>query len=180
MKYPWWCRGQWACWDNTRARVNFQPKHFKSWAAVIHCKDSCVTPTGESWIHISTLLGIEPSSLMTGSKGWPTGPVDCVWLRWDSRLSTGLPPSSRLCRLWSWKEDLQGAWNRDRRALWDQVGLSYCRHDSLVTVRDKARLRRGHNDQSRQGHQCSETTEYTECWPCPLFYILLNKYFPAG
>ncbi len=26
-------------------------------------------------------------------------------------------------------------------------------------VRDKARLRRGHrNDQSRQGHQCSETT----------------------
>jgi hypothetical protein len=24
------------------------------------------------------------------------------------------------------------------------------------------------------------TTEYTECWPCPLFDILLNKYFPAG
>jgi hypothetical protein len=23
-------------------------------------------------------------------------------------------------------------------------------------------------------------TEYTECWPCPLFDILLNKYFPAG
>jgi hypothetical protein len=27
----------------------------------------------------------------------------------------------------------------------------------LVTGRDEARLRRGHNDQSRQGHQCSET-----------------------
>jgi hypothetical protein len=27
-----------------------------------------------------------------------------------------------------------------------------------VTVRDEAHLRRGHNDQSRQGHQCSETT----------------------
>ncbi len=25
-----------------------------------------------------------------------------------------------------------------------------------------------------------QTTEYTECWPCPLFNILLNKYFPAG
>jgi hypothetical protein len=23
-------------------------------------------------------------------------------------------------------------------------------------------------------------TEYTECWPCPLFDILLNKYYPAG
>ncbi len=23
-------------------------------------------------------------------------------------------------------------------------------------------------------------TEYTECWPGPLFDILLNKYFPAG
>ncbi len=24
------------------------------------------------------------------------------------------------------------------------------------------------------------TTEYTECWPCTIFDILLNKYFPAG
>jgi hypothetical protein len=39
-----------------------------------------------------------------------------------------------------------------------QVGLSHCRHDGLVTVRDEARLRRGHNDQSRRGHQCSEIT----------------------
>jgi hypothetical protein len=23
-------------------------------------------------------------------------------------------------------------------------------------------------------------TESTECWPCPLFDILLKKYFPAG
>jgi hypothetical protein len=28
----------------------------------------------------------------------------------------------------------------------------------LVTVWEEARLRRGHNDQSRRGHQCSETT----------------------
>jgi hypothetical protein len=37
------------------------------------------------------------------------------------------------------------------------VGLSHCRYDDLVTVRDEACLRRGHNDQSRWGHQCSET-----------------------
>ncbi len=39
----------------------------------------------------------------------------------------------------------------------DQEGLTHCRHYSLVMVRDEARLRRGHNDQSRQGHQCSKT-----------------------
>ncbi len=76
----------------------------------------------------------------------------------DCRLSTGLPPSSRLCRLWSQKEDLQPAWNRDRRAVWDQVGLSHCRNDSPVTVWDKARLRQGHMDQTCWGHQCGETT----------------------
>ncbi len=79
-------------------------------------------------------------------------------MQWDCRLSTGLPPSSRLCQLWSLKEDLQQAWNRDRRAVWDQVGLSHCRHHGLVTVRDKARLRQGHNDQTWRGHQCSKTS----------------------
>ncbi len=67
-------------------------------------------------------------------------------------------PSSRLCWLWSRKGDLQRAWNWDRKAVWDQVGLSHCRHDSLVTVRDEARCRRGYNDQSRWGHQCREMT----------------------
>ncbi len=67
-------------------------------------------------------------------------------------------PQSRLCRLWSRKEVLQRAWNWKRRAVWDQVGLSHCRHDGLVTVQDKARLRRGDNDQSLRGHQYSKTT----------------------
>ncbi len=69
----------------------------------------------------------------------------------------GFPPRSRLCQLWSWKEDLQRTWNRDRRAVWDQVGLSHCLYIGLVTVWDKACFRRGHNDQSHWGHQCSET-----------------------
>jgi hypothetical protein len=94
-------------------------------------------------------------------KGKQTGgPLDqwnCVWMQGDCRLSTGLPPSSPPRRLWSQKKDLQQAWNRDSRAVWDQVGLSYCRHDSLVTVRDEARLGQGHNDQSHWGHHCSET-----------------------
>jgi hypothetical protein len=49
----------------------------------------------------------------------------------------------------------------------DQVGFSHCRYDGLLTVRDEARLRQGHNDQSRPGHQCSETTPTGESW----FYI---------
>jgi hypothetical protein len=54
--------------------------------------------------------------------------------------------------------------NWDRRAVWDQVGFSHCLHDGLVMVRDEARLRRGHNDQSRRGTQCSETTLTGESW----------------
>ncbi len=82
-----------------------------------------------------------------------------VKMHWDCRLFTGLPPSSWLCRSWSQKGDLQWVWNQDRKAVWDHVGLSHCRHEGLVTVRDEARLRRGYNDdQSRQGHQCSETS----------------------
>ncbi len=34
----------------------------------------------------------------------------------------------------------------------------------MVTVRDEARPRQGHNDQSRRGHQCSETTLTGESW----------------
>jgi hypothetical protein len=41
-----------------------------------------------------------------------------------------------------------------------------------VTVRDEARLRRGHNDQSRRGHQCSETMLTGE--------FLFNKSTPLG
>ncbi len=85
-------------------------------------------------------------------------------MQWVYRLSTGLPPSSRLYWLWNRKEDLQRAWNQDRRDVWDQVGLSHCWHEGLVMIRDEARLRWGHNEQSRRGHQCSETTLTGESW----------------
>ncbi len=79
-------------------------------------------------------------------------------------LDRATPPSSWLCQLWSRKEDLQRAWYWDRKAVWDQVGLSHCPHEGLVTVWDEACLRRGHNDQSRRGHQCSETMLTGESW----------------
>ncbi len=89
----------------------------------------------------------------------PPDQWDMVRMKWNCRLSTELPPSSRFRRLWSRKGDLQRAWNRDRKAVWDQVGSSLCWYEGLVTVWDEALLRWGHNDdQSRRGHQCSETS----------------------
>jgi hypothetical protein len=117
---------------------------------------SKTTLTEESRIHISIHLGLNLGPSWREANGWTTGPVE---LCMNAALHRA-PPSSRLCQcqMWSRKEDLQRVWNRDKRAVWDQVGLSHCRHDSLVTVRDKARLRLDNNDQSRWGHQCSETT----------------------
>ncbi len=113
------------------------------------------TLTGESRFHISTPPGDWTWVPHDGKQtGWPMDQWNCVVMQWDFRLSTGLPPSSRLCWLWSRKEDLQQVWNQDRRAVWFQVGLSLCWYDGLVTVRDKARLRRGHHDQSHRGHHC--------------------------
>ncbi len=43
-------------------------------------------------------------------------------------------------------------------------------------VRDEARLRRGHNDQSRWGHQCSKTTLTGESW----FHIIIPLGFEPG
>jgi hypothetical protein len=50
------------------------------------CSDT--TLTGESRFHISTPLGIEPRSLMTGSKQFPQDQWDMVWMKLDCRLSS--------------------------------------------------------------------------------------------
>jgi hypothetical protein len=38
-----------------------------------------------------------------------------------------------------------------RRVVLDQVGLSHCRHEGLVMVREEARLRRGHRNYQSLG-----------------------------
>jgi hypothetical protein len=81
-------------------------------------------------------------------------------MQWDCRLSTGLPPATTM--LVVKPKGGPAARNWDRRAVWDQVGLSHCRYDGVVTVRDEARIRRGHNDPSCQGHQCSKTMQTGE------------------
>jgi hypothetical protein len=100
---------------------------------------------------------LNPGPLWLEANGQSTGPVRHGENEVRLQALHRAPPSSRLCRLWSRKGDLQRVWNWDRKAVRDQVGLSHCRHEGLVTVQDEARLRRGHNDQSRRGHQCTET-----------------------
>ncbi len=125
----------------------------KKW---LNCSETA--STGESQFHISTPLGIELGSLMMRSKKVNyTGPVELWSGCTEIAGSPQRPPSSRLCWLWIRKEDLQQTWIQNRRAVWDQVGLSHCQYDGLVTVRDEAHLRRGHNDQTHWGHQRSET-----------------------
>jgi hypothetical protein len=72
--------------------------------------------------------------------GSPLDQWEMVWMQWDCRLSAGLTPPPA-------------------------AGLSHCRHDGLVTVRDEACLRQGHiNDQSLRGHQCSKRMLIGESW----------------
>ncbi len=110
---------------------------------ITYCSETSLT--GESHFHISTPKGIW-TWVPCGRKqtGSPLDQWDMVRIMWDCRLSTGLPPSSRLHRLWSQKGDLQRAWNRDRKAVWDQVGQSHCRHKGLVTFGDEALLMINH------------------------------------
>jgi hypothetical protein len=108
--------------------------------------------------------GLNPGPSWREANGWTTGPVGLCMNAVRLLALHRAPPSSPLCQLWSQKEDLHWAWNRDRRAVWNQVGLSHCRHDSLVTVWDEAHLRWGHNDLSCRGHQCIKTTPTGESW----------------
>jgi hypothetical protein len=135
------------------------------------------TLTGESCFHISIPWGLNPGPSWLEANRWTTGPVELctIVIRLQAlNRAPSPPPCSQLYRLWSRKEDLQRAWKgADRRAVWDQVGLSHYRNDGPVMVWDKAYLRRGHNDQSRRYHQCSETTPTGES----RYYI--SKYPPG-
>ncbi len=119
------------------------------------------TQTVESRFHISTPLGIWTWVPCDGKQtGSPLDQWNMVRMKWDCRLSTGLPPQQPTPSVVKLEGGpVQRAWNQDKKTVWDQVGLSHCQHEGLVMVRDEARLRRGHrNYQSRRDHQCSETT----------------------
>ncbi len=107
------------------------------------CSETMLTEES-SFTEVPPPRGFESGCPCDGKQtGSPLDQWDMVRMKWDCRLSTGLPPSSRLRRLWSWKGGLQQAWNWDRKAMWDQVGLSHCQNKGLVTVRNEAHLRQG-------------------------------------
>ncbi len=110
------------------------------------------TLTGESRFQISTPLGIEPRSLISGANWQTTGPVELCMNAVRLKALHRAPPQQPTMLVVK-----QRAWNRDRKAVWDQVGLSHCWHDGLLTVRNETPLRWDHSDQSCQGHQCCET-----------------------
>ncbi len=123
-----------------------------------HC--SKTTLTGESWFHISPPQGIWTQVPCDGKQRvTPLDHWDMVRMKWDCRLSTGLPPSSCVSCEAGRRTCSERETGKEKlcEIKWD--GLSHCRHEGLVTVWDEARLRRGCNDdQSRWGHQCNETT----------------------
>jgi hypothetical protein len=65
------------------------------------------------WKHWS--WGLNPGPSWWEAKGWPTGPLRLCVNAVKLQALTWLPPSSRLGWLWSWKEDLQRVWNRDKK-----------------------------------------------------------------
>ncbi len=116
--------------------------------------------------------GLNPAPSWWEVKGWPTGPlrlyVNTVRLQALHRAPPQLPTMS-VVKLEGGpaasmkpgqKSSVRSSGIITLLARWpsDGSGRSPCWHDGLVTVWDEARLRWGHNDQSRLGHQCSETT----------------------
>jgi hypothetical protein len=113
--------------------------------------------TGESWFHISTPLGIKPGSLMTGSKGLTHWTSETVYECENAGSSQGSPPAANYVGCEAGKRACSKRETRTEELCeikWDYHIVGTMPSDG----RDEARLRRGHNDQLRRGHQSSETT----------------------
>ncbi len=113
--------------------------------------------TGESRFHISTPRRFEPGSLVMGSK-WVAHWTSETWWEWSETAGSpqGSPPSA----------DSVGCEAERRPAASVKPGQESCvRSSGIITLSaqglcdgsGRGPLRRGHNDQSRRGHQCSET-----------------------
>jgi hypothetical protein len=77
-------------------------------------------------------------------------------MQWDCRLSTGLPPAANYVACDS-RRRICSEHETGTEELFETSRIITLSHYGLVTVRYEAHLRRGHNDQLRQSHQCSET-----------------------
>jgi hypothetical protein len=115
--------------------------------------------TGESWFHINAPLEIEPGSLMMGSKPvvhWTSE----TWCEYGEIAGSpqGSPPQQPTMSVVKLEGGPAASVKRGQKSCVRSSRITHCRHDGLVTVRDEACLRQGHNDQSHQGHQCSKTT----------------------
>ncbi len=132
----------------------------------LHCLPllsvDCCVPTVWCTLHtlrsVHTIDHLHTKSLVMGSKRvvhWTSE----TWWEWSQIAgSHRAPPQQPTSSVVKPEGRPAASVKRDRKAVWDQVRLSHCWHKGLVTVRDEARLRQGHNDQPCQGHQCSETT----------------------
>ncbi len=97
------------------------------------------TLIGESQFHISTPLGIEPGSLMTGSKGLTHWTSETVYeCREIAGSPQGSPPAADYVVCEARRRTCSEHETGTER---DQVGLSHCWYDGLVSVWDEARLR---------------------------------------
>jgi hypothetical protein len=137
--------------------------------------------TGKYRFHISTPQGIWTQ--VPCDRKQTDSPLD-QWdmgrMKWDCRLFTGLPPRQPTPSVV--KPEGRPAASvkpgHESCVMKDQVGLSHCREEGLVMARDVAPLgeRRGHNDQSHRGHQCSKITLTGKSW----FHISTPRGFEPG
>ncbi len=123
-----------------------------------HCSET--TLTGESQFYISTPLGIEPGSLMKGSKRavhW-TSETWCECSDIAGSPQGSPPPQQPTMSVVKLEGGPAASVKPGQKSSVRSSGIITRSARRLATVWDKARLRQGHNDQSRWGHQCSETT----------------------
>ncbi len=111
--------------------------------------------TGESQCHISTPPGDWNQSLMMGSKRvdhWTSGTL------YECSEIAGSPQGSPSAADYVCCEAGRRTCSKHETGTEELCEIKWDYHIGLVTARDEDCHRWGHNDQSRWGHQCSETT----------------------
>ncbi len=129
-----------------------------------YCSETTVI--GESWVPHKYTPGDWTRVSHDGKhRVDPWGQWDCVWMQWDCRLSTGLPPQEPTMSVVKPEGGPAASMKPGQKSCVRSSGIITLL--ARVTIRDEARLIGGNNEQSRWGHQCSETTLLEESW----FYI---------